>query len=544
MNSPRLYSIAAFCTVYVLLGTALWAQVAAPRPHGIPHDWSEHTIAFSLDGLALNPDLINQEPRIQHQLWQRFQQPRSSEALPGTESDTGSLLADQHRDWAFDLVRGHVPTGMFPAKYSFDPSAPPSCTNDFVVFGLNTAGSTGGQANLVGLDNLYAGSGGLCTTGPTAKFAYNATTVAGGKIVTSVVLSLDGSQIAFVESTGTASVFHVLKWTANQGTISNAAAPGAAMSSLPYSGNATTTSSPWIDYSDDAVYLSDDKGIMYKISPVFTGAPALVTTSPWPITVASGTRLTPPVLDRSRGMLLAGARNGDFYEINTTSGAVSALIIGAHGAFNAGIFAPPIVDITNGTAFVISSNNGHGAAVLDQVDTQLFTVLASATIGEGSSGGTTAVDIYQPALSNAYYTSPSSGAIYTCGTGQSDTTPWVYSFGFTGRTMLTPPVSSRQLLTSTANCSPWTEFFNPNIGANGTDFFFFGLTQDCTGTGTSGCVAEITATSNTPTMAPVTTGPSGIVVDNWNTTVGQASSIYLTAEGNATAYKFTQNGLH
>jgi hypothetical protein len=33
-----------------------------------------------------------------------------------------------------------------------------------------------------------------------------------------------------------------------------------------------------------------------------------------------------------------------------------------------------------------------------------------------------------------------------------------------------------------------TEFFNPNVGAGGTDFFFFGLTADCAGAGTSGCV--------------------------------------------------------
>ena len=47
---------------------------------------------------------------------------------------------------------------MFPAKYSFDINATPSCTNDYVVFGLNVAGATPGQANLVGVTNLYSGS--------------------------------------------------------------------------------------------------------------------------------------------------------------------------------------------------------------------------------------------------------------------------------------------------------------------------------------------------------------------------------------------------
>jgi hypothetical protein len=43
--------------------------------------------------------------------------------------------------------------------------------------------------------------------------------------------------------------------------------------------------------------------------------------------------------------------------------------------------------------------------------------------------------------------------------------------------------------------------------------------------------------------AAVAGGPSGIVVDNYSTAV-QASSIYLSAEGATTAYKFTQNGLN
>jgi hypothetical protein len=542
VNSQHRYPIAILCAVHLLAG-ALWSQEApTTRPHGVPQDWSDHSIVFTLDGLALNPDLIYQEPRVLHQLRQRFQA-RAASALRSVDPGAGPAGTTGHqRDWNFALVRGHVAPGMYPAKYSFDPAATPSCQNDYVVFGLNTAGSTGGQANLLGLNNLYAGSGGLCSSGPSAMFAYNTTTVTGGKIVSSPVISLDGSKIAFVESAGTASVFHVLKWTAGQGAITNAAAPS--MTSLTYSSSSSTTSAPWVDYSSDVAYIADDNGVMYKITPVFKGTPGLVTTTPWPVTVASGTRLGPPVLDRSRGLLLAGARNGNLYEVNTTSGAVSALIVGAHGATNPGILSPPIVDVTSGTAFVVSSNNGTNA-ILQEVDTTLLTVLATAPIGLGSAGGTS-VSIYQPAVSNDYYNNPSSGAIYTCGTGSSDTTPWQYSFGFTGRTMLTTPASSSQLLTSSAaSCSPWTEFFNPHIGGvNGTDFFFFGLTQDCTGSGTLGCVAEITTTSSTPTIASaINGGPSGIVVDNWNTTVGQASSIYLTAEKANTAYKLTQNGL-
>jgi len=488
---------------------------------------------------------MNQEPRILHQFQQRFQ-PRAAnawrEAKASSQPDAGSA------GWTVDFVRGHVNAESFPAKYTFDPSAAPSCTGDYVVFGLDTASSVGGQANLIGLNNLYTGSDptGICSgTGPNVMFAYSTTTITGGHIVGSPVISLDGTKIAFVESLGTASVFHVVTLCTgcgNQGAIGKAVAPS--MTSLTYSSNATTTSSPWVDYRSDAAYISDDKGIMYQISPVFLGTPpALVTTSPWPIQVAS-TRLTPPVLDRSHGYLITGGRTGDLYEISTATGKVSALIVGAHaGAENSGILASPIVDPTNATIFVISSNGGS-SAILEQVNEISFQPMATASIGIGSASGTD-VDIYQPALSNGYYTTPADGFIYTCGTGAADTTPWQYSFGFTGIYMNTTAASSAQLLPSTAaSCTTWTEFFNPNIGANGTDLFFFGLTQDCTATGTAGgCVAEITSASSTPTFATIESGPSGIIVDNYSTEA-QTSNIYFSGEGsNRTGYRFSQNGL-
>jgi hypothetical protein len=205
--------------------------------------------------------------------------------------------------------------------------------------------------------------------------------------------------------------------------------------------------------------------------------------------------------------------------------------------------AAPIVDTTNGTTFAVSANDGF-SAVLVEADTASLTELARGNIGLGSSLGTP-LRLYEPAFSNLYFNNPSSGVIRVCGTGAADTTPWQYAFGFTGSTMNTGPSFSQQLLTSTrARCTGWEEFFNPNVGGVlGTDFFFFGLTQDCTALGTAGgCVAEITDTNTTPTTATVNGGPTGIVVDNYST-AAEASSIYFTAANVNTAYKFTQNGL-
>ncbi len=111
-------------------------------------------------------------------------------------------------DWAVSLENGYVPQNQFPAKYQFDVVAD-SCSSDYVVFGLTVTSGT--QANLVGINNLYTGATLLCNSGsPWVSFAYNTVTQSGGQIKTSLTSSEDGTKVAFVESTGSGSYFHVL----------------------------------------------------------------------------------------------------------------------------------------------------------------------------------------------------------------------------------------------------------------------------------------------------------------------------------------------
>jgi hypothetical protein len=224
---------------------------------------------------------------------------------------------------------------------------------------------------------------------------------------------------------------------------------------------------------------------------------------------------------------MVGSANGNLYKIKTATGVRSTL------------------DITNGTTFVVDANDGT-SAVLVEVNTFTMLAMTKGRIGKGAAGGT-ALNIRQPALSNNYYNNPSTGVIRVCGTDALTSVPWQYAFGFTGNTMHPIPSFSQQILTNPANsvdarCTGLTEFFNSTLG---TDFFFFGLTKDCTGLGgPGGCVAEITdANPGTMVTRTVSNGPSGIVVDNYSS-AAQASSLYLTAEGINTAYKFTQNGLN
>jgi hypothetical protein len=111
---------------------------------------------------------------------------------------------------------------------------------------------------------------------------------------------------------------------------------------------------------------------------------------------------------------------------------------------------------------------------------------------------------------------------------------------FTGRIMHTTPSSSAQILNSTTSrCSPISEFFNPNIGATGTDFFFWGMTSDCVGN--AGCV--MSRNSDVILTASQPSGTSVIIVDNISNAC-QASSIYFTPQRSPRrAVKLTQNGL-
>ncbi len=541
---------------FLLLPSNLPAQAPAnPAPTGLVQDWTQHHILFSRDALLKNLGLLTAEPRIAHRLIQRWQLPQSTVVDAAPNVGSGS---DPQRDWNVSLGLGRIAANMFPAKFSFDPGAAPDCTNDFVAFGLNRVGAVN-QANLVAFNNLYSGSlpAGLCGAAPSFLFAYNISTIAAGRISTSPALSLDGKKIAFVETGNIAgvstSIFHVVTWATGAGNGTSAtlpAVPGvgnsASMTSLTYAAAALDTrSSVWVDYNTDTAYVGADDGRLYKITGVFKGTPALAG-APWPVLLAVNIRVSSPVLDKNLGLVMVGIQNGTYYSVNASTGVVKSLVVGLSGATNPGILAAPMVDVTNGTSFVVSANDGT-SGVFVEVNSATMTKLAVGRIGQASKSGT-AISLFQPAFSDAYFNDPTTGTARLCGTGAADNSPWQYAFGgFTlvgGKyVMNTTPTFSQQLLTSTTSrCTEWTEFFNPNVGVGGTDFFFFGLTANCTGPATSGCVVARNQDGSL-TTANVAGGPSGIVVDNYST-AAQASNIYLTGVAAPNlAIKLTQNGL-
>ena len=194
---------------------------------------------------------------------------------------------------------------------------------DYVVFGLTV--STGTQANLVGINNLYTEASPACNRGvPYVSFAYNAANHS-GQIRTSVTISTDGTKVAFVESTTGGWYFHVLvlpnplpSGAGAVGTVRVPATPSCCttpttagcMTTTAVFGGTNTDSSPWIDYSTDTAYVGTDDGKLYKISPVFGGgAPTVASDTNWPVTVVTTGNskvVTDPIVDDTAGRIFVG----------------------------------------------------------------------------------------------------------------------------------------------------------------------------------------------------------------------------------------------
>ena len=149
-----------YCLAFLVLCQSLVAigqEAATPPPIGLPVDWSFRHLITSRAWTAGTEAEARREPRA---LYNWLLRARNSAPAPGAGDHYKVKFANQV-DWNFTLGTGRVAVNMSPAKFTFNVAATPSCASDYVVYGLNVAGS-GSQPNLVRFNNLYAGSGGLC----------------------------------------------------------------------------------------------------------------------------------------------------------------------------------------------------------------------------------------------------------------------------------------------------------------------------------------------------------------------------------------------
>lgn len=583
---PRDFAISSFRFVAaaVLMASVMRPALAQDQAYNgaVVDDWTHHHVIFS------NPGTMEEALRNgTYEKWQRIvSDPRyrlhwlkrnaawTEQTTTPTFSFPGVPEADPsvpdprvpvfkvrrkplHADWTVSLASGATAQDTYPAKYTFAPIGPPSCTNDFVVFGINVAGKSTNQANLVGVNNLYASP--TCTgTVPHVLFAYYVGT---GIVQTSPVLSLNGAKVAFVESVTNGAKFHVLTigTTGNNGASANTpVAPGsgnnASDTAITMSGNVSVTlSSPFVDYTNDVAYVGDDSGNLHKFTGVFLGTPAEVTTGNWPVAV-SPAALTGPVYDSVSTNIFVGSGLGNLRCITSSGALCPTNLLGVAGGTQNAVLEAPIVDSTNGTVFATASNTTNSVLL------QATTALGSPVRATMGASGT---NLYAGAFDNAYFTSVSTGHMYLCGNLTGASTPTLYRISFSNN----PPTMnsaidsglSFQLVTSGNtgtgnNCTPLTEIFNTSQSA---DYLFVGVYNHGFNTGTnncgnSACVMSFVITSAFPTAAnaifsPLSSlgikGMSGMIIDNVSGTTG-ASQIYFGNLQASTGVQASQLALH
>jgi hypothetical protein len=565
------------------------------QPFPVFEDWSTHHVVYPHFGYLPIFEAAERDPRFRFESWRRTEaapfRHRQHDPIPFPPRRAAASI---QRDWAIYLGTAGTANGMYPAKFSFNVNATPSCANDFIVFPIAAAGSST-QPNLVAFNNLYsgtAGGNGICNrtasasdTGvaATVSWSYNVQALSGGAVTTSPVISFDvtsgelGTKVAFVESaTGSAAHFHVLAFksgdgqnTSNLQSVLTPKTIGTFVTSDPVDGSGTATdlalgsstsgtdtlSSPFVDYATDKAYVGNDLGVLYRIKDVFclsTNPDCSGGTKPAPsldatwgtggaITVCSGA-LTAPVLDYVSYNIYVGCADGKLYSISQ-AGVINSVVVGdgvASKTYGA-IVDSPIVDSVNSFVYAVSGSANNGAyGALVQAPTS-FASSVTVQVGAGNQ-----CNMHAPALNNAYYTSPtSSGAlIYVGGVTGTVSQPCSASSSITGgdiflygATFGSGGVLTSGTPTDSFNCgggpgSEWVSILEFYNATTSTDWLFLGALQS-----SQTNVASINITSGFPTgftdLATEGLGQSGMVVDNDanTTTYPQAASIYFNALG-------------
>lgn len=487
---------------------------------------------------------------------------------------TPSLIS---KDWSETLGNsGTVGMGNFPATFT---TAATSCSADFAVYNTGLAGSSS-QAGIVAFNHVYSG----CTA-PAVYWAFNT----GGRLRSSVALSPDGAQIAFVQTDNTTgdADFVVMKWAASSGTLTSPtlltskstypSCTAPCMISIPFTGNPTDTySSPFVDDTSSTAYVGDDAGNMHKFINVFTASTPAEAPSPWPVTLNTSTdaALGSPVYDGGSGKIFVGdylanassncepgvgsaeGQCGYLYSITASSGAV---VRSAQLDYNLGIYDSPIVDSSAGMVYAFigaddstSCSSGPCAGVFQfPVSFSGGAAGTEATVGPG----------YQTLMSgsfdNQYFTSGSSptGHLYVVGgTGPQNNT--LYAIAITsnamGSAVAGPQVATNYTNSLYAAGLQVTEFCNNGSSAcsatQGNDYLFLSVlaygnpfsANPCLSQSASvGCVMGFTAPASGTVSSGATPngtleeagGTSGIVVDNG---ASGAANIYFSTLLNQT----------
>jgi len=623
-----------FCAATVLMVTGtcvrdMSAQDTLPIPasstprFGGPQDWSNRHVIYTRNGSFEDMLKLRDDPRFMHSIFLHYMREHgngsglsANSGLNEAGLDENSLGADTYGadtqalerldpwkpirfrpirpsrnknskvDWSVSLgPTAGMAIGESPAVYTYN-YATPSCSTlaaappvvgDFIVYTINAAPSTvaPGQANLVGLTNLYtAGDGtGYCSgTGPSFLFSY---AIGSGASPLSPVLSLDGTRIAWIENrTATASYLHTTIWVANDGTsatdpiaptgtFSNGACATAGTScdyAIEYT-NATYPGCPtaytagnghsdlYVDYSSDTGFISANNGLLYHIKNIFstTTTPSIDFCIPVNATfeTAPSTAMSGPVYDPLlKEVFITDSENIYGYTVNAASFSTppaSYTYGNAASNHNYQTGPGPLLDAFNNYLYVFSTYDAASGTSVTQVPTSLA---PGVRVPLGNKSTNTNQILFYGAFDNNYYNNgPKSAAstLYSCGTDSTNAAAQdLFAISFnatTGLANTTPAMSNNRHVnlngTTTGLCSPITEFFDGT-----TDRIFVGMGMPTATTGTNivtmwNVTTQLTSASDTPTATTTGTylgGTSGISADNNASGTAQAQSIYFSTE--------------
>jgi len=416
---------------------------------------------------------------------------RSLPSFPA-EQKLARPKSDMSNDWNESVGTATSSTAInSPAKWSFATGSE-SCANDFVVFSTGQAGSST-QATILGYYNLYSVCGG---TVPTVNWQYNTGT--GNFVYLAPVFSLDGSQVAFIQSSGTAASLVLLRYkliTSGSGALSSLTTQSSAanyynsgtgcttpcMYSIALNGAPNDTwSNPYYEYGSDTLFVGDSAGKLHKFNPVFRGAPAEITTGGWPAQMKRGAttdnnQLASPIYDPNSGYVFVGSTTsvstttgGYFYAVNPSSGAIQGYS-STQLDKQYGIRDAPLFDPVAEKAYVFAGYNSADDSAVYQFSATGFSgstaPVATTTLPTGANSDL--AYMFAGTFDNTYYTSNSTtptGYLYVCPTG--DTTDALYQISISAGAMSATATEGPVVGDAThyyPRCSPMTEFYNSNV---------------------------------------------------------------------------------
>jgi len=619
---------------FFFVATACLAQESSsqisPAPAaahvGLPEDWSTQRVIYTRNGSVEDMMKVRNDPRFLNSFLLHNRREHPYQPQPDATSDfKAGQIGDQslidtehpglqpqspgeiplpvrvpkpparnrhtHVDWAVSLgTQFGMAIGESPAKYTFNPTAAPTCTTstsvgDFVVYVLKAAPATGSQANVLGLTNLYtdpAGNGYCPGTGPTFLFSY---AIGSGGSLLSPVLSLDGSKIAWIENSTsgrtTQAVLHVTTWVHGQGTNATTGAvaigncttgascdvaisyTSATISGCTATADINTNSEIYVDYPSDTAFVGADNGILYHLKGIFHGTPTFDFCIP--VNTSAATALSGGVYDsllNPAEFFISDSKKIYAYTVGTSSFALKNTYTYAQGTLTG---PGPLLDAFNGYIYLFSADDlaGHTSV------SQLPTTLGSATVTPLGPANTNAYPIlFYGTFDNNYFTNGPKNAkstLYSCGTDPtSNGAQDLYAVSFVAATgaMNTSPVMGANTHVnpggSNGTCSPITEFFDGS-----TDRIFIGMGEHLATTGANvvqmwNVTSQLQSTTSTYTAQATgyAGGASGLVVDNAANpaTYPQAESVYFSTlaagatfttcgANNYCAVKLTQTGL-